>query len=347
MTRNTRAFRVLVRNSLFRRVTLASLRRTGDLGDLDGGDGWTAGAWAEALDGYFEQHDEIGTGPDARGPSMLIIEEGKTAWAVRQIFDDPAGTTTGASRPPSTSPPPTRKAPRSSTSPTSASSSPPANPRNPKPMIVKDFSNVKDFRSHSANFLHAAKSLHDNQVKSNDLGDRQLAPQPLQSIAFGNQVAADFKEPAGVTGHDLEYRAAVAAADFLDDRERGIETIERPAYIRPFGHVLIVGWGAMRDDAAVSDASVVARLRAAGCVFAEDEAAVLLSTARSPAELGALVERRAAGEPLEQVVGWAEFAGLRIGVDPGVFVPRRRSEFLVSVAVGLGRSRMTAAARPP
>ena len=53
------------------------------------------------------------------------------------------------------------------------------------------------------------------------------------------------------------------------------------------------------------------------------------------AELDALVERRAAGEPLEQVVGWAEFAGLRIVVDPGVFVPRRRSEFLVSVAVGL------------
>src|ERR1700731_1039280 len=95
----------------------------------------------------------------------------------------------------------------------------------------------------------------------------------------------------------------------------------------------------MRYDAAVYDASVVARLRAAGCVFAEDEAAVLLATARSPAELDALVERRAAGEPLEQVVGWAEFAGLRIRVDPGVFVPRRRSEFLVRVAARLGRER--------
>jgi hypothetical protein len=91
VTRNTRAFRVLVRNSLFRRVTLAALRRYGDLGDLDGGDGWNAAAWAEALGGYFEQHDELGTGPDARGPSMLIVEEGKTAWTVRQIFDDPAG----------------------------------------------------------------------------------------------------------------------------------------------------------------------------------------------------------------------------------------------------------------
>jgi release factor glutamine methyltransferase len=91
----------------------------------------------------------------------------------------------------------------------------------------------------------------------------------------------------------------------------------------------------MRDDAVTDDAAVVARLRSAGCVFAEDEAAMLLSSATSSAELHALVERRASGEPLEQVLGWAEFAGLRIVVDPGVFVPRRRSEFLVSVAVGL------------
>jgi release factor glutamine methyltransferase len=81
------------------------------------------------------------------------------------------------------------------------------------------------------------------------------------------------------------------------------------------------------------DSMVVARLRAAGCVFAEEEAAILASTAASPAELDAMVARRAAGEPLEQVVGWAEFAGLRVFVDPGVFVPRRRSEFLVNVAV--------------
>jgi release factor glutamine methyltransferase len=81
------------------------------------------------------------------------------------------------------------------------------------------------------------------------------------------------------------------------------------------------------------DSMVVARLRAAGCVFAEEEAAILASTGASPAELDAMVGRRAAGEPLEQVVGWAEFAGLRVFVDPGVFVPRRRSEFLVDVAV--------------
>jgi release factor glutamine methyltransferase len=81
-----------------------------------------------------------------------------------------------------------------------------------------------------------------------------------------------------------------------------------------------------------ADAGVVLRLRAAGCVWAEDEAALLAGAARSPAELDALVERRAGGEPLEQVLGWAEFNGLRIIVDPGVFVPRRRSEFLVAVA---------------
>jgi release factor glutamine methyltransferase len=85
----------------------------------------------------------------------------------------------------------------------------------------------------------------------------------------------------------------------------------------------------------VAEPSIVARLRAAGCVFAEDEARLLIATARSPEELDAMVERRAAGLPLEQVLGWAEFCGLRIAVDPGVFVPRRRTEFLVEQAVFL------------
>jgi release factor glutamine methyltransferase len=84
-----------------------------------------------------------------------------------------------------------------------------------------------------------------------------------------------------------------------------------------------------------TDQVVIARLRAAGCVFAEEEAALLASAAGSAAELDAMVARRVAGEPLEQVVGWAEFAGLQIFVDPGVFVPRRRSEFLVETAVAL------------
>jgi release factor glutamine methyltransferase len=84
----------------------------------------------------------------------------------------------------------------------------------------------------------------------------------------------------------------------------------------------------------IPDQLVVARLRAAGCVFAEEEAEILGASAGTADELAALVTRRAAGEPLEQVVGWASFCGLRIDVDPGVFVPRRRSEFLVSVAAG-------------
>ena len=80
---------------------------------------------------------------------------------------------------------------------------------------------------------------------------------------------------------------------------------------------------------------IVARLRAAGCVFAEDEAQLLMATARTPEELDAMVDRRAAGLPLEQVLGWAEFCGLRIAVDPGVFVPRRRTEFLVQQAAAI------------
>lgn len=79
--------------------------------------------------------------------------------------------------------------------------------------------------------------------------------------------------------------------------------------------------------------SVAAALRAAGCVFAEEEARLLLAAARTPAELTALTRRRVAGEPLELVVGWAAFRGLRIAVEPGVFVPRRRTEFLVEQAL--------------
>ncbi|WP_369244162.1 putative protein N(5)-glutamine methyltransferase [Streptomyces sp. R41] len=83
--------------------------------------------------------------------------------------------------------------------------------------------------------------------------------------------------------------------------------------------------------------SVVAALRSAGCVFAEDEAELILSTARTPDEVTAMVDRRVQGLPLEHVLGWAEFRGLRIGVEPGVFVPRRRTEFLVDQAVALAK----------
>ncbi|MFD7712877.1 putative protein N(5)-glutamine methyltransferase [Streptomyces sp. NPDC059785] len=86
---------------------------------------------------------------------------------------------------------------------------------------------------------------------------------------------------------------------------------------------------------ASSLSSVVAELRSAGCVFAEDEAELILSAARTPDELAALVALRVSGLPLEHVVGWAEFHGLRVTVEPGVFVPRRRTEFLVDRALAL------------
>ncbi|MFD4469727.1 putative protein N(5)-glutamine methyltransferase [Rhodococcus sp. NPDC058505] len=76
-------------------------------------------------------------------------------------------------------------------------------------------------------------------------------------------------------------------------------------------------------------------LRRAGCVFAEEEARLLLGAARDGAHLAGLVRQRVTGRPLEQILGWAEFCGLRVAVAPGVFVPRRRTEFLVEQATGL------------
>ncbi len=80
-------------------------------------------------------------------------------------------------------------------------------------------------------------------------------------------------------------------------------------------------------------AALVATLRAAGCVFAEDEARLLADAAPAGPERDRLVALRVGGKPLEHVLGWAEFAGLRIEVDDGVFVPRRRSVLLVQHAV--------------
>jgi release factor glutamine methyltransferase len=79
--------------------------------------------------------------------------------------------------------------------------------------------------------------------------------------------------------------------------------------------------------------AVVAALRAAGCVFAEDEAELLLAAAGDATDLAAALARRVAGEPLEHVLGWAEFHGLRIRVGPGVFVPRRRTEALADETI--------------
>jgi superfamily II RNA helicase len=95
VTRNVRAFRVLVRNAMFRRVELAALRRWDLLGELDAEAGWDAEAWREALEPYFLEHGTdnraIGTGPDARGPQFVTITEEPERWLVRQVLDDPAG----------------------------------------------------------------------------------------------------------------------------------------------------------------------------------------------------------------------------------------------------------------
>ena len=86
VTANTRAFRVLVRNAMFRLIELASLENEEELErlapDVD---------WGAALDAYYDDHEEIGTGPDARGPGLLRIEEEKEFWRVRQVISDPAG----------------------------------------------------------------------------------------------------------------------------------------------------------------------------------------------------------------------------------------------------------------
>jgi release factor glutamine methyltransferase len=83
--------------------------------------------------------------------------------------------------------------------------------------------------------------------------------------------------------------------------------------------------------------ALVERLRKAGCVFAEDEARLLKAEANSSEELAAMASRRAGGEPLEHILGWAEFCGMRVRVGPGVFVPRRRTEFLVAKGTALLR----------
>lgn len=87
----------------------------------------------------------------------------------------------------------------------------------------------------------------------------------------------------------------------------------------------------------VSAAPIVTRLRAAGCVFAEEEAALLIDAAATPGELERMVRDREGGRPLEQILGWAEFAGIRVWLEPGVFVPRRRSELVVRLAAEAAR----------
>jgi superfamily II RNA helicase len=83
---NRRAFMVLVRNELWRRVQLAALQNDEELVALD-----PDAAWPDALDAYFAEHDSIGTGPDARSSARILIEEAPQLWTVRQIIEDPAG----------------------------------------------------------------------------------------------------------------------------------------------------------------------------------------------------------------------------------------------------------------
>ncbi len=89
VTANRRAFTVLVRNAMFRRVELAAQRRYTDLSELD--PDWTPQRWEEALAPYFAEHDSIGTGQRARSAALLEVTEEPRHWRVRQILDDPAG----------------------------------------------------------------------------------------------------------------------------------------------------------------------------------------------------------------------------------------------------------------
>jgi hypothetical protein len=89
LTANVRAFTVLVRNAMFRRVELAALRRSGELGELDAESGWDAERWGAALADYFAEYDRIGTDADARNPALLHVTPGEGSWRVRQVFDDP------------------------------------------------------------------------------------------------------------------------------------------------------------------------------------------------------------------------------------------------------------------
>lgn len=89
LSANVRAFRVMVRNACFRRVELAALRQWDVLGDLEGGGAIDANRWRDAMAPYYAEHQSIGTGPGARGPSMLRVDEQDRRWRARQVLDDP------------------------------------------------------------------------------------------------------------------------------------------------------------------------------------------------------------------------------------------------------------------
>ncbi|HSE70796.1 MAG TPA: DUF3516 domain-containing protein [Nocardioidaceae bacterium] len=89
ITANERGFRVLVRNAMFRRVELLARRRWEQLGELDAASGMDGDAWQDAGEAYFAEHDSVGTGPDARGPHLLVVDKEPKRWLVQQIVADP------------------------------------------------------------------------------------------------------------------------------------------------------------------------------------------------------------------------------------------------------------------
>ena len=93
ITANERAFTVLVRNAMFRRVELAARDRWSELGELEAenGSSMTGEDWRDALAAYFEEHDRIDTGPDARSPRMLLVEKTGRTWELQQVIGDPEG----------------------------------------------------------------------------------------------------------------------------------------------------------------------------------------------------------------------------------------------------------------
>lgn len=91
LTSNKRAFRVMVRNEMFRRVKLFADEQDQALGELDGHNGFDADTWADAMDGYFDEHEDIDDGPTGRSSKLFIVNElPNRLWEVRQIFADPS-----------------------------------------------------------------------------------------------------------------------------------------------------------------------------------------------------------------------------------------------------------------
>ncbi len=92
---NERAFTVMVRNAVFRRVLAAAFDRIDELVELDGPHGFGAEPWGDALDAYFDEYDTMGTGPEARAAALLTIDRAPAraegVWRFRQVLDDPQG----------------------------------------------------------------------------------------------------------------------------------------------------------------------------------------------------------------------------------------------------------------